>query len=595
MLALAGCDQGQSGASAGEPVARETATGTKTPPAAPAAAMESSAPATADAAKPAAAPTKDEITAKKDATRVPDAISAGAGIGTTRTEGDMPVVPQVQPVGETRWVICEPERLDLGDIATNDAKSGTVMLRNTGPEPRTVLDCKTSCGCTTANCQKGKVLAPGEEMEVDIKLSGGARAQKLTKTVTFLVSDQAPIQLQVSGQAVEFVTVEPTNLSPEQNPDGRITLKAIDDTPFRVKSVYPPVIAEEDLPQETATEHVITLEWDTLKESGHRSTKLLFTLDHPRCNKAMAILSPTIWADQMERSPGTTNPPVQASRPEYDLDALLQAGKSDEILKLMAEGKIEMNVADRSNQTPLIKAARWGRPDILKAFLDEGADLAVGDKIARTPLMYACQSKNLECVQILLDAGADIEARDQIGNTPLCWAAAFGTGEIVQELLDAGAQVEVSGALTGFTPLIWAAGFGDAKSIELLIKAGANLEARDVLQGATPLMNAVRTGGLDNTKALLDAGANIEARDTEGKTAILVAASNAGPDAALVQLLIDAGADLYALSVADESILDLAAKRTDLRAEEVAKLLESVVDKAKIEAAKAAKKAAEGQ
>ena len=56
-------------------------------------------------------------------------------------------------------------------------------------------------------------------------------------------------------------------------------------------------------------------------------------------------------------------------------------------------------------------------------------------------------------------------------------------------------------------------------------------------------MNAVRTGSIENVIVLLDAGADLEAKDNEGKTALLVAASNAGPDVAKVKLLIERGAE----------------------------------------------------
>ena len=115
-------------------------------------------------------------------------------------------------VAKSTDVVIEPARLDLGEIPTNDAKSGTITIRNTGTVAHTLLECKTSCGCTTANCQKGKVLEPGESVSVDIKLSGGQRPTKLSKTVTFIVSDQPPIQLPMSGTSIAFVEVSPDRL-----------------------------------------------------------------------------------------------------------------------------------------------------------------------------------------------------------------------------------------------------------------------------------------------------------------------------------------------------------------------------------------------
>ncbi len=467
-------------------------------------------------------------------------------------------------------VVLEPANLELGEIPTNDSGVGIVVLRNTGESPRKVLDCKTSCGCTTANCQKGKTLEPGETMEVEIKLSGGARAQKLAKTVTFLVSGQPPLRLPVSGEAVSFVTVTPTRLDPDTHPDGQIILTAVDDTPFTIRSMYPPVVDEFDT--EPRTEQVVYFPWEKFKEQGHRSTKILFTLDHPKCTKVNATLSPTALPAAARKVPGDRPAPGGA-----DLDRLLKEEKTDEVLKMIADGEVKVAGVDNSGQTPLVKAARWGNPEVIQALLDESADISVGDRIGRTPLMFACQSKNIEAVRVLLDAGADINARDQIGNTALCWAAGFGDSATVKEILGAGGQLEVSGPLMGFTPLIWASLSGEAESIKALLDGGANIEAADVLQGATPLMHAVRTGGPENVRVLLDAGAKLEAKDNEGKTVLLTAASNAGADADLVRLLLEAGADTTARSAAGYDALELARKRTDLRAADVVRVLEAAM------------------
>jgi ankyrin repeat protein len=497
-------------------------------------------------------------------------------LGTTADPRSSDSVPTPDPVQKTT-VVVEPAELNLGQIATDDAKAGTVVLTNTGTAARKVLDCKTSCGCTTANCQKGKVLQPGESMEVEIKLSGGTRAQKLRKTVTFLVSDQPPIRVPVIGEAVAFVVVEPATIDKEKHPEGRVVVKSTDGEPFTIKSMYPPLI--EEFPGDPVAEHEVQISWDKLEELGFRSSKvkLLFNVDHPKASKAFGLAS--TGASRIEpTAPTAGSTATEFYQARVDLDKLLSDGKTDEVLRLLAEGDVKVGTADKSGQTPLVKAARWGDATVIEALLDEGADISGGDRIGRTPLMYACQSKNLDAVLVLLDAGADIGQRDQIGNTAVCWAAGFGTAEIVKELVDAGAQVEISGALTGFTPLIWAAGFGEAGSVKVLLDAGANIEAADVLQGATPLMNAVRTGGPENAQVLLEAGANLEARDNEGKTALLIAASNAGPDAALVKMILDAGADTTAKTTRGEGVLDLARKRTDLRAEEVIALLESVIE-----------------
>jgi ankyrin repeat protein len=488
-------------------------------------------------------------------------------------------------------IVVEPTALDLGDIPTNDAKTGTVMLKNTGDEPRTLINCKTNCGCTAANCQRGKTIKPGEEMEVEIRLSGGSVPRTLSKTVTFLISDQAPIQLPVRGEAISFVTIEPAILDPEKHPDGKIVLTAIDDEPFTIRSMYPPVY--EEFSTEPKVTHEIYMPWDKWRELGQQR-KLLFTLDHPRSGKVYG----TIAASAVDRTKGRNTPPrapqarnadrstpATKTSPDREFDRLLKQGESAKVIELVNGGELEIDQPDRTGQTPLIRAARAGDVEVVQALIDASADITVSDRVGRSPLMYAAQSKNAETVHVLLDAGADVSRRDNLGNTTLSWASGFGDAETVQVLIDAGARVDVVGAMTGFTPLIWAAGFGDPESIPILVEAGADLEAPDALQGATPLMHAVRTGGADNVRALLEAGADLEARDNQGKTPLLVAAANSGADAKVIQMLIDAGADLSATDRAGHNALDLARKRTDMRAQEVERLLATKIEGGAPEAA----------
>jgi ankyrin repeat protein len=565
IIALGACEQGSGGGESVEPAPTE---GAPTP-------APTSAPADSSSAVPAA----EEALAKKDdaapsrldpatgehpsTARIAPTVAPTAATGTTET-----------PVGPST-VVLRPETLELGEIPTNDAKSGTVTLVNTGDTPRKVLDCKVSCGCTTTNCQKGKTLEPGEELEIEIKLSGGSRPTRLTKTVTFLVSDQAPMRMQVSGTAVSYVTVTPDKLDPDIHPEGQLTLKSIDDTPFTIKSMYPPII--EDFATEASAEQTVSIDWQALRDRGHRSTKILFTLDHPKCTKVNAVLSAA--AVQTVRAVKTGSPDgTPAPKPtRFDLDRMLKNGETDEVLALIDDGSVNVNGVDAAEQTPLIKAARWGNVDVMQALLDASADISAGDNIGRTPIIYACQSKNAEAVRLLLDSGADINARDQIGNTVMCWAAGFGTAEIVQEIIDAGGDIESSGPMMGFTPLIWASLSGEPEAVKLLIDAGANIEAADVLQGATPIMHAARTGGPENVKVLLENGAKLEARDKDEMTPLLIAASNAGADVAMVRMLLDAGADVNARSAAGYNALELAEKRTDVRAAAVIEALKTAM------------------
>jgi len=473
--------------------------------------------------------------------------------------------PNVVPVG----IQIEPALLDFGDIPTGDAGIGKVRLTNVGDAPRVLLDCRTSCGCTTTNCERNRVLEPGEFVEIEVKLDGGQRPQLLTKTVTFLFSEHAPLRLTVRGNAVAYVSVEPDVLDAVRNPDGRVVIKSSDGQPFRIRSMFPPII--EDLPADAKVEHELYFSYDQLREEGFRQRRILVRVDHPKADRVTISLAPNVVAPaRAADGRPTTTGAVARNAALARLDGLLSSGQEDAAIEMLNADGFGIDFIDNDQQTPLIKAARWGKTRLLEALLDAGADIGAADRLGRTALVYACQSKNLEAVRVMLAAGADISRPDDLGNTPIGWAAGFGTVEIVRELIDRGAEPDVRGGALGFTPIIWASAFGDASVVELLLDNGADVQTMDSLEGMNSLMHAIRTNRHDIVRLLLERGARLEDRNKEGSTAFLVAARNAGADAEMIRLLIEAGADVSVKDNRGRNAIELAAARTDFRGEEVA-------------------------
>ena len=125
------------------------------------------------------------------------------------------------------------------------------------------------------------------------------------------------------------------------------------------------------------------------------------------------------------------------------------------------------------------------------------------------------------------------------------------------------------------TPLYKAAGEGRTEIVRYLIEKGADVNFRGKEWGHTPLSEAAGRGFDDVVEVLLKAGADPKIKDRNGYTPLLVAAATSGGDAEKVQALVDAGASLDAKDNRGFNALDLALKRTDMRAGDVVKLLES--------------------
>ena len=67
-----------------------------------------------------------------------------------------PKVKGDKPASNERVVTVEPQRLDLGEIATGEKGTGTVTLTNGGDAPMILTKCKTSCGPSTRPAKRSQ-------------------------------------------------------------------------------------------------------------------------------------------------------------------------------------------------------------------------------------------------------------------------------------------------------------------------------------------------------------------------------------------------------------------------------------------------------
>jgi hypothetical protein len=511
LLAVAGCGGGYDSPSA-EAESAPAAEATTTP-----AAMQTTeaVPEKSPVTKPDPATITDEQLLTQTAPVANPAAVDGYELG--KTKGSKAQVADAAKLAPSTLKV-EPARLDLGKVSTNKNATGTVHLVNAGTAPITIQECKTSCGCTSTNCPKGKELQPGESADVDIRVSGGARARRISKTVTFRVVDQQPVILPVSVEVIAYVTIEPMTIDPEKVPDGKVVIKATDGQPFRITNMTPPVIAE--FTAEPGVEHEIFLDWDTWRELG-QGRRLVFNVDHPDASQVTTIVRATpVRRSQAEnpiqrtkdrlRESGVVDAPLEEPAPPAKAAIAVKLGQVDEIKTQLSVGLSEAQRNDLLNL-----AARHGQVEVMGVLVEAGAKPTATDKRGRTPLMAAVQSHKPEAIRFLIDNGADVNARDQLQGTALVRAAGpFGSLESVQVLLSAGAEVNVQDK-NGMTPLMWAARWGDAQRVDALVKAGATVTVRDN-SGKSALDWARSRGGKsEQTTAILQPLTESEAKSSE--------------------------------------------------------------------------------
>ncbi|MDQ6700190.1 MAG: ankyrin repeat domain-containing protein, partial [Acidobacteriota bacterium] len=248
-------------------------------------------------------------------------------------------------------------------------------------------------------------------------------------------------------------------------------------------------------------------------------------------------------------------------------------------------------------KAPWLETALFGSAADLRALLDDKLDPNSGTAAGTTMLMMA--APDLSKVKLLIEHGASVNAKSKTRFTALMVAANYrGTTELVRYLLDKGAEANppVPRPLFNFSPLFFAVWSGETEKVRLLQAHGADPTAAAMLLGAFPvtpflwsvaqddvssvryfvergvdvkeldgngisyLSEAVLANHLDMARALLDVGSNVNQIDTLGMTALMHAAMIDFGNTAMVEMLLQRGADWRLRSKDGATAIQLATK-----------------------------------
>ena len=235
------------------------------------------------------------------------------------------------------------------------------------------------------------------------------------------------------------------------------------------------------------------------------------------------------------------------------------------LVKILVRAGAEVCVADNEGDTCLTLAAWFGQTETVRYLVSlPEVDMNQRGLRGRTALHMAVLKVHADVVEVLIDAGADIEVKSENessplpfgadiegdnGDSPLHLASQFGETAIVKMLVEAGAGVRVTNN-EGDTCLILAAHFGHTETVRYLV----GLPEVDVNQrtkegwlpgtGGRTALHSLEYVDTDVVEVLIDAGADIEAKDPCGQSP-LHCASEKG-EIAIVKVLVEAGAEVCA-------------------------------------------------
>lgn len=157
--------------------------------------------------------------------------------------------------------------------------------------------------------------------------------------------------------------------------------------------------------------------------------------------------------------------------------------------------------------TPLIKAAAYGRTEIVKLLLEKGADVNKHNEGGETPLHYAARHGHVKVMEILLDHGADPTKKGTGCGTPMQWAGRGGQIGSIKVLTRYGVSVNQPGT-EGITALHEAVIHDHPDTVRFLLANGAEVDAWSESR-CTPFFTAsAGKGNIEIGRILLEHGAD---------------------------------------------------------------------------------------
>ena len=216
-----------------------------------------------------------------------------------------------------------------------------------------------------------------------------------------------------------------------------------------------------------------------------------------------------------------------------------------EFVSVLVEHGANINLRNKSRDTPLSLVARLAIKELVKLLVAKGADVTLDGREGNTPLYYFTRGEHydVEMLKLLTSHGCkgahlDVLAHD--GTAALHRAYSDKQPDVVAMLLEGGADVNVQ-AKGGDTALHIVAGLGDVEACTLLLSKGANASAVGK-GGATPLHLACENGSSEVRTMLLAAGADANAAREDGSTPLYLVCHDGQYDLEAIQALIACGA-----------------------------------------------------
>ncbi|KAL5022254.1 hypothetical protein ScPMuIL_001409 [Solemya velum] len=236
---------------------------------------------------------------------------------------------------------------------------------------------------------------------------------------------------------------------------------------------------------------------------------------------------------------------------------------------LLKHNEVDVNTSGEKGATALHYCALRDHDQCAKKLLEYGAKPCKKCQNGYYPIHEAAKNAAAKTLEVLIQhveslgytRAMVLSFADKENNMPLHSAVNSGEIQVVLVCLDAGAPVDAQQEDKS-TPLHFASAKGSLEMLKLMHEKQPDrflkaINIEDVLQMA-PLHRAALFNHFAVVEYLLDKGADINARDCNDRTALLLAASKGNWKT--VKCLLDHGADIYVNDQNSRNFLHLAIK-----------------------------------
>ena len=135
------------------------------------------------------------------------------------------------------------------------------------------------------------------------------------------------------------------------------------------------------------------------------------------------------------------SPDLHNKKKDYPIIKICQDG-GNELLHILVRNKVNLNVVDRQNRSPLLIFAKRRDVKTCEYLLSNGVNVNIIDRKGRNALHWslnqtnAQNSNNFDLEEVLIERGINLNLKDQLGKTPIFYLFSKVGNEFINEKLD---------------------------------------------------------------------------------------------------------------------------------------------------------------